>query len=422
MPRKAAGLTAAKVRTAKPGRYGDGGGLYLLVRSPDARFWVFRYAMAGTGKLRDMGLGKASGPGAVTLAEARDKAAGLSKLVKAGTDPLEQREADAAAAKAAEQQAIARAKSFRDVADLYLSSHDAGWRNAKHRQQWRNTLATYAYPHMGDLPVADVDTAHVMAALQPIWTAKPETASRVRGRIEAVLDYAKAREWRMGENPARWRGHIANLLPTRAKVARVEHHAALPWREIATFMAKLAAQDGVAALALTFAILTAARTGEVIGAKWSEMDLQAAVWTVPAERMKAGHEHRVPLSEPALAIVRAVAGLRIDPATDSYVFPGGKAGKPLSVMAMEMVLRRMERRDITVHGFRSAFRDWCSEHVGCPREVAEAALAHTVRDKTEAAYFRADLFERRRRLMDDWAVFCSRPALPAEVVPIRRGA
>jgi integrase len=335
---------------------------------------------------------------------------------------LDQRAAEAAAAKAAEQHAAAKAKTFRDVADLYLNAHDAGWRNSKHRQQWRNTLATYTHPHMGELPVGEVETAHVMAVLEPIWQVRPETASRVRGRIESVLDYAKARGWRDGENPARWRGHIANLLPPRGKVARVKHHPALAWQNVGTFMQALGKQEGVGALALAFAILTAARSGEVIGARWSEMDMQAAVWTVPAIRMKGGREHRVPLSKPALAILRMVAELSAEKVSDAYVFPGARAGKPLSVMAMAMVLRRMKRADITVHGFRSAFRDWCSESAGCPREVAEAALAHTLGDKVEAAYRRGDLFERRRGLMQDWAAWCSRPVGPAEVVSLRRGA
>jgi integrase len=305
VPRKAAGLTAAKVRTAKPGRYGDGGGLYLLVRSPEARFWVFRYTIAGTGRLRDMGLGAASGPTATSLAEAREKAAELRRRVKDGIDPLQQREADAAAARAAEQKAAARAKTFRDVADLFISAHEAGWRNPKHREQWRNTLATYVHPHMGDLPVGEVETAHVMAALTPIWKAKPETATRVRGRIESVLDYAKTSGWREGENPARWRGHIANLLPPRGKVSRVKHHPALPWQQIGTFVQALGQEEGTAALALSFTILTATRTNEVIGARWSEMDRQDAVWTVPGERMKAEAEHRVPLTK--LALGRQVA-------------------------------------------------------------------------------------------------------------------
>ena len=308
------------------------------------------------------------------------------------------------------------------MADAYIAAHEASWRNAKHRQQWRNTLDTYADPILGKLPVAQVEVGDVMRVLEPLWREKTETASRLRGRIESVLDYATARGWRSGENPARWRGHLDNLLPARSKVAKVEHHAALPWREIGAFMAALAEEEGVSALALRFAILTAARTGEVIGARWSEIDMQAAVWTVPADRMKAAREHRVPLSDAALDVLREVAKLRTEPEADGFVFPGGKAGKPLSSMALLMLLRRMERGDLTAHGFRSTFRDWCAEATNYPREVAEAALAHTLRDKTEAAYQRGDLMEKRRRLMAEWATFCARPAPAGEVVPLRLGA
>jgi integrase len=420
MPRKAAGLTAAKVRTAGAGRYGDGGGLYLLVKPSGARSWVLRYTIEG--KTRDMGLGLAgSEPAAVTLAEARDRAAELARMVRSGVDPLTAREAEQAERRAAEQRDAAQGMTFRAVAERYLSAHDAGWRNPKHRQQWRNTLATYAYPHMGDLPVAEVGTGHVMAALEPIWTAKPETATRVRGRIEAVIDYARARGWRDRENPARWRGHIANMLPTRSKVAPVEHHAALPWRDVGPFMVALGKREGTAALALQFAILTAARSGEVLGARWCEVDLAEAVWTVPGARMKAGKEHRVPLSKPALAVLRAAAVLRTSQATDAFVFPGARPEKPLSVMALAMVLRRMERGELTVHGFRSTFRDWCAEATSYANHVAEAALAHSLRDKVEAAYRRGDVFDHRRRLMDDWAAFCARSAVPTgrNIRPIR---
>jgi integrase len=256
-----------------------------------------------------------------------------------------------------------------------------------------------------------------MAALEPIWQTKPETASRVRGRIEAVLDYAKARTWRSGENPARWRGHVENMLPKRSKVARVKHHAALPWAEIGGFLAKLREEDGVGARALEFTILTAARTGEAIGARWQEIDLQAAVWTVPGERMKAGREHRVPLSDAAQRALKAVAELRDDRA-GSWVFPRGKAARPLSNMGMNMVLRHMERADLTVHGFRSTFRDWAAE-TGQPADIAEAALAHTLGDKVQAAYQRGDLLERRRRLMAAWAELCAKPA--KDVDQIRAG-
>ena len=283
-------LNTAKLRTlTKPGTYGDGAGLYLQVRGPERRSWLFRFKAAGRGHL--MGLGVFPD---VSLAEARDAAATARKQVRQGVNPIDQRRATRAAVAAS-----AGLNTFAEVADAYIAAHAASWRNAKHRQQWRNTLDTYARPVLGNLGVAVVDTGAVMRVLEPIWREKPETASRLRGRIESVLDYATARGWRTGDNPARWRGHMDNLLPSRAKIARVEHHAALPWREIGGFMTALAKQEGVAALALRFAILTAARTGEVIGARWSEIDMQTAVWTVPAERMKAGRDHRVPLSDAA---------------------------------------------------------------------------------------------------------------------------
>jgi integrase len=407
MARKAAGLTAARVRTAPPGRYGDGNGLYLYVRSIEARFWLFRYTPRG-GKMREMGLGRAGADqAAVSLADARTKAAELHKLVKAGVDPLAQRSTDAAAAAALAQRAVIQGTTFRTAAERYLDDNASSWRNTKHQAQWRTTLKTYVYPHMGDLPVGEVATADVKAALDPIWRTKPETATRVRGRIESVLNYATAHEWRSGDNPARWRGHLSNLLPTRSKVAPVEHHAALPWGEIGSFLAALRGQAGISARALEWTILTAARSGESLGARWAEVDVQAKVWTVPAERMKAGREHRVPLSTPALAVVTEMAKLRTDNASGDFIFPGAAANRPLSNMAMTMVLRRMKRGDLTVHGFRSTFRDWVGEATGTPREVAEAALAHVVGSKTEAAYARGDLFEKRRCLMDSWALFCA---------------
>ena len=420
MGRKAAALTAAKVKAAKPGRYGDGNGLYLFVRSAEARFWVFRYTRAG--RMREMGLGRAGDDdAAVKLVEARDRAADLHKLVRSGIDPLDQREAEAAQAAADAQKAAVRGITFRTVAERYLGAHEKTWKNPKHRQQWRNTLDTYAHPHFGDLSVAEIRTEHVLAALEPIWRAKPETATRVRGRVESILDYASARDWRTGENPARWRGHLANLLPARGKVAPVEHHAALPWAEIGAFLPTLKAQAGVSAFALQFLILTAARSGEVLGAQWSEFDLAAEVWTVPAARMKAGREHRVPLSAAALAILADMLKLRTVASAEAFVFPGAVSDRPLSIMAMAMVLRRMKRGDLTVHGFRSTFRDWVGEATGTPREVAEAALAHALADKTEAAYARGDLFEKRRRLMADWGTFCSMPSsgTPSVVLPFR---
>ena len=421
MGRKAEGLTAAKVSKARPGRYGDGNGLYLFVRSAEARFWVFRYTRGG--KMREMGLGRA-GPddAAVKLVEARERAADLLKLVRAGIDPLNQRDDEAKKAAAEAQLAAIRGITFRTVAERYLEAHEKTWRNPKHRTQWRNTLDTYAHPHFGDLPVGDIGTEHVLAALEPIWRVKPETATRVRGRIESVLDYATARDWRAGENPARWRGHLANLLPARGKVAPVEHHAALPWADIGAFLPLLKTQAGVAAHALHFLILTAARSGEVLGARWAEIDLATKLWTVPAARMKAGREHRVPLSEPALAVMKDMAKLRARDSIEAFVFPGATEDRPLSIMAMTMVLRRMKRGDLTVHGFRSTFRDWVGEATGTPREVAEAALAHALADKTEAAYARGDLFAKRVRLMDSWAKFCAQPPRKGNVEPLHGSA
>ena len=399
-------LTAVKVRAlTAPGRYGDGRGLWLQVRDAQRRSWLFRFKLHG--RERAMGLGAVED---VSLADAREQADVCRKLLRQGIDPIEHRIAERAA-----KVAVTRGITFREVADRYIEAHKAGWRNAKHADQWRSTLATYAFPVFGDTPVAAVDTGAVMRVLEPIWSKKTETASRLRGRIESVLDYAAARGWRQGENPARWRGHLQKLLPARAKVQRVEHHAALPWRQMGPFMATLREQDGVAARALEFAILTAARTGEVIGARWEELD--GDVWTVPGERMKAGREHRVPLSPAALAVVTAMESAR--GLAGNFVFPGGKKDKPLSSMALLMLLRRMGRGDLTVHGFRSTFREWAAEATGYPREVGEMALAHVNKDKVEAAYQRGDLFEKRRRLMTDWAEFCDRCAVPAEVVALQ---
>jgi integrase len=404
-----------------------------LVRAPEARFWLFRYTFAG--KMREMGLGPASGRFAVSLVEARAKARKLYDAVREGRDPLADRDAEKIAEAAAAAQAAIKAKTFKDVATAYVEAHEASWRNAKHRYQWAATLDTYVYPVLGALPVADVDTASVMAVLEPIWPTKTETAARIRGRIETVLDYAGARGWRSGENPARWRGHIANMLPKKAKVQPVRHHAALPWRQIAPFMVDLADESGIAALGLRFAILTAARTTEVVEAQWPEFDLSppridvvgqtpqgepitetlGAVWTVPANRMKAGREHRVPLSPAVMAILQELNLLR-DKGKGDWVFPGNRAARPLSNMAFLMLMRRIGKGELTAHGFRSTFRDWCAEATNHPREVAEQALAHTLGDKTEAAYRRGDLFEKRRRLMEDWAEFCGRAG---EVAPIR---
>jgi len=415
-------LTPPTVKHAKPGRHADGGGLFLLVKTTGKRSWLFRYK-AGD-KVRDMGLGAASGPFAVKLGEVREKADELRKMLRDGIDPLAERDRLAAEEAAKAIQDAVLAVTFKTVAESYIEAHKSGWRNAKHRAQWTSTLEAYAYPVIGELPVSAVGTAHVSAIIEPIWTTKPETASRVRGRIEAILDYARAREFRSGENPARWRGHFANMLPARGKVARVRHHAALPWAEMGTFMAELRSRDATAARALEFGILTAARTGEVLGARWNEMDLDAELWTVPGERMKAGREHRVALSTTAVRILKDMAKLRPkDDKGEAYVFPGARNGRPLSQMAMLMILRRMDRADLTAHGFRSTFRDWIAETTAYPGDLAEMALAHTVSDKVEAAYRRGDMIERRRRMMEDWATFCARPTASGDnVKPMRKSA
>lgn len=420
-------LSPLGVKAAKPGVHVDGGGLMLVVKPGGAATWMFRYMIRG--RRRDMGLGPAHRGGendrAMKLADARDRAAELRKLVKGGIDPLEKRKADEAAAeaeaKAAAEAAAQDAMTFRVVVDEYLAAHEKGWRNAKHRAQWAMTLREYAGPHLGNLPVAAIQTEHVEAALRPIWHVKPETASRLRGRIEAVLDYAIVKRWRSEPNPARWRGHLNKLFPARGKVKEPRHHAALPWQDMGAFMAALRARSGIAARALEFAVLTAARSGEVMGARWSEVDLDAAVWIVPAGRMKAGKEHRVPLSPAAVTLLRGLLPLRGNADhPDPLVFPGQSEGRPLSVMALTMLLRRMGKGSITAHGFRSAFRDWAGETTAHPREVIEHALAHRLRDKAEAAYARGDLFQKRRKLMEDWADFCDKA--PAAVVPLHTAA
>jgi integrase len=397
MARTIGRLTALKVDKAKrPGMYADGGGLYLRVTHSGTKNWVFRFML--NGRPRWMGVGPLH---IIGLAEARNRAAGFRLQRHDGIDPIERRHAERLGA----HLDAAKAMTFKESAAMYVASHRAGWRNPKHAAQWQATLATYAEPVIGGLSVQAIDTALVLKVLEPIWTTKPETAGRVRGRIESILDWAKARGYRAGENPARWRGHLDKLLPGRSKVRRVEHHAALPYAELPGFLVSLREQEGIAARALEFAILTAARTGEVIGARWSEMDLVGKNWTLPAARMKAGREHRVPLSDRALAILREMQPHR--QAEDAFVFPGGKNRRPLSNMAFLMLLRRMGRGDVTVHGFRSSFRDWAAERTKFPAEVAEMALAHTVSDKTVAAYNRSDLYERRRRLMAAWTTFCS---------------
>ena len=404
-------MTAAALRgLVKPGAYADGGGLYLRVRGPDARAWAFRYKQAG--KQHWQGLGAFP---TVSLAEAREAATAARRTLAGGADPLAARKAAQA------EQEASRARTFALVAAQWLEAHADGYRNAKHRAQVRTTLETLAFPTLGGMPVSAITTGDVLAALRPVWQRTPETASRLRGRIEAVLSYAKALRWREGPNPAAWRDNLDHLLPAAGKVAQPQHHAALPWQDMSGFWEALAGQRGVGAAALRWTILTAARSGETRGAAWGEIDLAGAVWTVPAERMKAGREHRVPLSDAALAVLRDTAPLREHAGPDALIFPGARVGRPLSDMSLTAVLRRMGRGELTAHGFRSTFRDWCGEATAFPREVAEAALAHALRDKVEAAYRRGDALDKRRRLMDEWAAFCAMPAAEAgNVVPLRQ--
>jgi integrase len=400
-PRTTSRLNALKVeRVRQSGMYADGGGLYLRVTPDGTKNWVYRYMLVG--RPRWMGLGPLALYG---LQEARAKALEARRLRHEGIDPIDTRRAQRARARLDAAKAI----TFKECAENYIKAQRAGWRNSKHAGQWTATLRMYADPTIGSLPAQGVDTALVVRVLEPIWAEKPETASRLRQRIEKILDYAKVRGYRDGENPARWRGHLDKLLPAISKVRKVEHHAALPYADLPSFLKRLREQDGTAAQALEFAILTAARTGEVIGARWSEIDLAAKVWTVPAGRMKAGKEHRVPLSDRTLAILATSKPRDGAPEIGKqFVFAGGKPGLPLSNMAFLMLLRRMGRGDLTAHGFRSTFRDWCAERNNVPSEVAEMALAHSVGDKVEAAYRRGDMFERRRRLMLQWTMFCTR--------------
>ena len=406
MAREIAKLTAKAVAAAAPGMHGDGGGLWLHVSSSGARSWIMRFRSPLDGRPREMGLGSTI---TVSLAGARTKALECRHQLLDGVDPLASRQSRRLAAR----REAARAMTFKQCASAYIADHRAGWKNAKHAAQWPSTLEAYAYPLFGALPVRDIDEGLIVKALRPIWSTKTETATRVRQRIEAVLDWATVRKFREGANPARWQGCLESLLPAPGKVRTAGHHAALPFDEISSFMVELRQQRGVAARALEFAILAAARTGEVIGARWSEIDEAGCLWTVPADRMKAGKEHRVPLAAPALAILEAL------PRTGEFVF-AGKAGRPISNMSMLMLLRRMDRGDLTAHGFRSTFSDWCAERTAFPAEVREMALAHTVGDKVEAAYRRGDLFEKRRQLADAWARFCTSPAAAGEIVPLRR--
>ena len=407
-------LSAAAVRNAKePGLYGDGHGLYLQVSAFRTKAWVFRYMIDGVP--RKMGLGAIH---TTSLAEARAAALEARKLTRKGVDPIE---AEAATRRQRKLEA-AKAISFKQCADKYIEANRASWKNDKHADQWFATFnetrrGSKVFPAatqaINDLPVSAIDTGLILKALEPIWTKTPELASRIRGRIERVLDWARVRGYREGENPARWEGHLKETLPARSRLTR-GHHDAVPYADMPEFMAELRAKPGVSARALELTVLVAARTSEVIGAKWSEFDLKTKLWTVPAERMKAGKEHRIPLSDRALEILSSL------PREGEFVFCGARSGKPLSNMAMLELVRGMRGKGATVHGFRSSFRDWAAEQTSYPNELCEIALAHAVSDKTEAAYRRGDMMEKRRRLMADWTAYCARPGHERDnVVAIR---
>ena len=406
-------LSAKGILAAGPGRYGDGGGLWLTVTAAGSRKWTFRYATGG--KQKEFGLGSVRD---VSLAKARDKAAAARKRLSDGLEPFPKAEAE---------EAPKAAPTFGEEADALIASMEPGWRNPKHRAQWRTTLGMEPYDqtkiridrkahaeHVKALtalrakPVDLIDTADVLAVLKPLWLAAPDTASRLRGRIEAVLAAATAKGHRTGPNPAQWRNHLDRLLPKRTKLSR-GHHGAMPFADVPAFMERLRTLDTAGARAFEFLILTAARTGEALGARWGEIDLAGKVWTIPAARMKAAREHRVPLSGRALAILAEMALLYDGkPEPTDAIFPGRRLGQPASNMVLEMILRRfnLKSEGVTAHGFRSAFRDWCGEATNFPREVAEAALAHTIGNAVEAAYRRGDALEKRRVLMETWAGYC----------------
>lgn len=410
MAREFKKLTALDVqRKSKPGYHFDGAGLYLQVSKSLTKSWIFRFRLHG--KVREMGLGSVNTFG---LAEARERAAAQRKLLADGVDPIEARDA----LRRTKIAAAARVLTFDQAAAAYIEAKEPEWKNAKHGDQWRNTIATYASPKFGRVNINDIDTAMVLAVLKPIWLEKTETAVRLRGRIEKILDWATPEYRADGPNPARWKGHLDKKLADPNKVAPVENHASLAYREIGAFMHELRAMHGASPLAAEFIILTAVRTNEALLARWNEVDFDAAVWTVPAARLKGAkhstREHRVPLSRQALKVLEKARSL----GGSEYIFPGRKPDAALSNMSCLAVLKRMGRSDLTIHGFRSTFRTWCSEQTGYPRDVAEMALAHTIADKVEAAYQRGDLFDKRAKLMQAWADYCGRVQELASVTPI----
>ncbi|WP_408873326.1 tyrosine-type recombinase/integrase [Gluconobacter roseus] len=391
-------LTTRKVETWKSGNLCDGGGLWLIA-TPTSRGWIFRFTSPVTGKRREMGLGSAYD---VPLATARQRASEARLLLAEKIDPLDRKQEIDKARKL--EQALTL--TFEQVARRFITEQASGWKDKKAEPIWRRSLEQHVFPVFGDRPVSRVSTDDVLNALRPIWDSKTETASRLRSRVERILGYAKAHGWCEGENAARWRGHLDAILPPPSKVTKVEHHAAVERKDIGKVMASLAASDGLAAKAVRFVCLTAARSGEVRAATWNEIDLSSKVWIIPAGRMKAGREHRVPLTDSSMAILEAVTTLR-DPENGDLVFPGQKAGKPLSDVALSKALHQAAgTKGVTVHGLRSTFRDWAAEETHYPREVAEMALAHAIGDKVEAAYRRGDLFEKRRKMMEEWAAYC----------------
>jgi integrase len=393
-------------KLTEPGRYGDGHGLYLQVGKGTGRAWLLRYVLRG--KERWMGLGPLYD---FTLDEARERAHKARQQLRDGIDPLE--------ARAAARQALiledAKRITFKEAAQKYFDQHERKWTNARHRQQFKSTMEAYVYPAIGKLPVATVDTTLVLRIIEPLWNDKNQTAIRVRGRIEGVLDWATVRGYRNGENPARWQGHLAEVLPASAKAAKAKHYKALPYSEAPAFVAQLASHQGIGPKALEFLILTAARTNEVLGARRSEIDLEAKLWTIPPERMKEPEEHRVPLTARAIEILQSL------PTEGDFVFIGSRPNALLGKNTFLKLIKLMGH-DVTGHGFRSTFRDWAGDRTHFPREIIEAALAHKVGNAVELAYRRGDALVKRRKLMEAWAAFCKTPLRDATVTPIRRGA
>jgi integrase len=409
MPRTLNRLSTLKVgKTRKPGMYADGGGLYLRVAEGGSKQWIFRYVT--NGRMRDMGIGPCH---TLTLAEARERATEARKLRLSHIDPIGHKRAQQGAAVAAN----AKAMTFRQCAVEFIRDNEKSWTNRRHREQWEMSLNEYVYPLLGELPVGLIDTPLVLKVIKPLWGRIPETASRVRGRIESVLAWATVHHYRAGPNPAQWKNHLEQALPARSRVAKVEHYAALPYFQAPTFMGKLREDTSVTARCLEFIMLTAARLTEAKEACWLEIDFETRTWAVPASRMKSGKEHKVPLSDPALALLKEMLAIR----QSDYLFPGYKPGRPLGHNGLWMLARRAAGADITVHGLRSTFRDWTAERTNFPREVAEMALAHAIPDAVEAAYRRGDLFDKRRKLMDAWAAYCAKVETDAgKVVALAR--